>query len=71
MCGPRSSVSIVTSYGLDGPGIKSRLGREFPHPSKPAPGPTQPPVRWVPGLYRGVKRPGREADPPPPFSAEV
>ena len=52
--GPGSSVGIVTGYGLDGPGIESRWGgRDFPHMSKPAPGPTQPPVQGVPGLSRG------------------
>ena len=51
--GRDSSVGIATRYGLDGPGIESRRGRDFPHLSRPALGPTQPPILWVPGLSRG------------------
>jgi hypothetical protein len=69
--GPGSSVGIATGYRLNGPGIKSSWGRDFPHRSRPALGPTHPPVQWVPGLSRNRKRPGRDADPSPPSSAEV
>jgi hypothetical protein len=61
-----SSVGIANDYGLDGPGIESRWGRDFTHTSRLAFGPTQPP-----GLSSGVKRPERGADHPPPPSAEV
>jgi len=45
-------VVIATDYGLDGPG-SIHGGDEIFRPSKPALGPTQPPVKWVPGLSRG------------------
>ena len=44
VCGPGGVVGIATAYGLDGPEIESRWGRDFPHLSKPALRPTQPPV---------------------------
>jgi len=69
--GPGSVVGIATGCGLDGPGIESRWGRDFPHLSRPALGPTQPPVQWVPDLSRSKERPGRDADPSPPSSAVV
>jgi hypothetical protein len=71
MRGPGSSVGIATGYGLDGPGIESRWGRDFSYSFRPAMGPTQPPVQCVPGLSRGIKRPGRDADPSPTSSAKV
>jgi hypothetical protein len=46
----------------------------FSHPaaSRPALGPTQPPIQWVPrAVSLGVKRPEHEADFTPPSSAEV
>jgi hypothetical protein len=54
-CRPGSVVVIVTGYGLDGPEIESRWGRDFPHLSRPALGPTQPPLQWIPRLFPGVK----------------
>ena len=52
MFGPGSVVGIATAYGLDGPGIESRWGRDYPRLSRPALMPTQPPVQWVLVLSR-------------------
>jgi hypothetical protein len=56
--GRNSAVGIATCYGLDGPGIESQWGRDFPYRSRPALGPTQPPVQCVPGLCPGGKAAG-------------
>ena len=47
------SVGIATRYGLDCPRIEYQWGPDFPHPSRPTLGPTQPPIYWVLGLSRG------------------
>jgi hypothetical protein len=60
-----NAVGIATRYGLDGPGIESLWGRDFPHLSRPALRPTQPPIQWVPGLSP-VKAAGAWRLPPVP-----
>jgi hypothetical protein len=65
ICGPGSSVSIATVYGLDVPGIQSRYGRDFPQLSRPALGPTQSPVQWVLCLSRGKEHRGVTLTPHP------
>jgi len=50
--GPGSSVRIVTDYGLDGQGLNPG-GDEIFRPSRLALVPTQPPVKWVPGISQG------------------
>jgi len=54
---------------LHGQGVEIYL---FTIASKPALGPTQPPIRWVTGvLSLGIKRPRRAADHSPPTSSKV
>jgi hypothetical protein len=45
--GRDSAVCVATHYGLDGPGIESRWGQDFPHLPRPALGLTPTPVYWV------------------------
>jgi hypothetical protein len=68
--GQDSTVGMATHYGLDGPGIESQWGPDFPHQSRPVLGTTLPPIQWY-RVIPGVKQPGRGIDHPPPYSAEV
>jgi len=52
--GPGSSVGIATDYGMDGPG-SNPSGDEIFRPSRPALGPTQPPLKWIRALPLRVK----------------
>jgi len=58
------------SYGLDGPGSNAG-GDEIFRSSRPALGPTQPPVKFVPGLSQGKVWSGRAANHSSPSSAAV
>ena len=53
-----SVVGIDTPFGLDDLGIESRWGRDYPRPSTPALGLSQPPVQWVPGPFPAGKAVG-------------
>jgi hypothetical protein len=67
---PRIAQSVWRqTMGLDHQGSIPCRGQDISlfTASRPALGPTQPPVQWV----QGVKRPGREADHSHPSDAEV
>ena len=59
-----NSVGIKTEYGLDGPGCNPG-GNEIFRLSRPALGPTQPTVKWVPILSRGKSGRGVRLTPYP------
>ena len=52
-------------------GDRVPVGGDFSAPVQTAPGPTNPPIQWVPGLCRGVKRPGRGFDHPPHLGSKL
>jgi len=47
-------VGIATRYGLSGPGIESRWGRDFRRALRP----TQCPIQCIPGVFPGGKAAG-------------
>jgi len=49
---------MVTRYEANGVGSNPGGGRNFLHSSSPALGGTQPPVKWVPGLFAEGKTAG-------------
>jgi hypothetical protein len=55
IAGRDSSFGTANRYGLDGPGIESQWGPDYPHLSRLALWSTQPPI---PGHFPGGKRPG-------------
>jgi hypothetical protein len=69
--GRDSSVGIVTRYGLDGPRIESRWGRDFSQPSNRPWGPPSLLYNGYRVYFPGIKRPGRGVDHPPSSSARV
>jgi hypothetical protein len=70
-----NATGIALSYGLDDWGFESRQRLRiflFSTSSRPALGPTQPPIQWVRGVFSlGIKRLGREADRSLPSTDEV
>jgi hypothetical protein len=68
--GRDGSFGIATRNGQDGPGIESRWGRDFPHPSRPTL--WDHPASYTMGSesFPRVKRPGRGVDHTPRSSTE-
>ena len=60
MCpwGRDSSDGTATVYRVGGPGIESRWGRGFPHPSRKVLSPTRPPIQWILAVFPEGKATG-------------
>lgn len=61
-CKPKfleESTAVLTVYELGGPGVESRRRHDFPHPSTPGLGHTQPRVKLVPYLFPWSKSTGK------------
>jgi hypothetical protein len=56
---------LATSWTVRGSNFGG--GRDFPHPYRPALGPTQLPIQWVLGLFPGGKAAGAWSWPPTPI----
>jgi hypothetical protein len=69
--GPGSSVGIATGYGLDGPGIESRLEARFSAPVQTGPGAHPASCTMGTGSFPEIMRRGRAGDHSPPSSAVV
>jgi len=62
---------VQSRYGLNGPGIESRCGRDFPNPSRPVWGPLSLLHNGYRVSFPGVKRTGGGVNHPSVSSAEV
>ena len=47
--------SVYRLFQAGRPGGGNVVRRDIPHQPRPIPGPIQPPVQWIPGLYPGGK----------------
>jgi hypothetical protein len=71
VCGPGSSVGIATELRDGRSGDRIPVGARFFAHVQTGPGAHPASCTMGTGYFRGVRRPGRGADHPPPFSAEV
>jgi len=69
--GRDSSVGIATRYELDGPGIESRWGANFPAPVQTGPGAYAASCTMDAGPFPGIKLPERGVEHAPVYSAKV
>ena len=69
--GQDSSVGITTRYRLDGPGIESRWGQDFPLPVQTGHEDHPASCTVGTGSFLGVKRPRFGVDHPTPYRVEV